>query len=208
MPGFFNRIKEMIYGPEKKPLTPEQTQAIANGVKEALISMRSHCSWAKIEVNAAIDMARAFREDEAQRNHYRRMLKLRLVIQQYMQQMCLAMETISSQIELAQLSTEMGAALKGATQLVNGYQQDMPSFATFVRDFMKVIAPMNEALNGGLNEMTAALDELSQYTLDGIYSEEDLDKMILGNADTIKPVKAAKPARPVAGCQIPTDARS
>ena len=106
-------------------------------------------------------------------------------------------------IEIAQLSTEMGQSLQGATQLVNTYKRDMPSFTGFVRNFMKTIAPMNEALNGGLDEMTDALDQLCGCTLDGAYAEADLDALIAGDVATIAPVvpeqqpEAAPEAAPV-----------
>ena len=100
---------------------------------------------------------------------------------------------VLSQIELAQLSTEMGQSLQGATQLVNTYKRDMPSFTGFVRDFMKTIAPMNEALNGGLDEMTDALDQLCGCTLEGVYAEADLDALIEGAVPTIQPILPEKP---------------
>lgn len=198
MTNIFNRLKELIYRkPEEKYLTPEEAKAVADQVQKSLINMRSHCSWAQVEVDTAVQMARTFPKGHPRHMHYRRMLKLRLVMQQYMEQMNMAMESISSQIELAQLSSEMGSALKGATQLVSTYKRDMPSFTGFVRDFMKTIAPMNEALNGGLDEMTEALDQLCGCTLDGIYDEADLDALIAGDVPTITPNIPEQPVAPV-----------
>ena len=134
-------------------------------------------------------------------------MALSQMMQQYMDKMAMTMETVSSQIELAQMSTEMGQALQGATQLVSTYKRDMPSFTGFVRNFMKTIAPMNEALNGGLEEMTDALDQLCDCTLDGLYNEADLDALISGQTAEIKPVVAAKPAeQPAQPAQQPTEA--
>ena len=198
MTKLFNRIKELIYKPAPKYLSPEEAKAVADQVQKSLINMRSHCAWAQVEVDTAVQMARTFPKGHPRHMHYRRMLKLRLVMQQYMEQMNLAMESISSQIELAQLSSEMGTALQGATQLVSTYKRDMPSFTGFVRDFMKTIAPMNEALNGGLDEMTDALDQLCGCTLDGVYDEADLDALIAGEVPTITPQKPEQPIAPVA----------
>lgn len=194
MPNILGHIIDLIYkNPNKKTLTPEQAAEVAEQVKKSVINMRSHCAWAQVEVDTAVEMARSFPKGHPRHDHYRRMLKLRLVMQQYMEKMSLTMETISSQIELAQLSTEMGQSLQGATQLVNTYKRDMPSFTSFVRNFMQTIAPMNEALNGGLEEMTDALDQLCGCTLDGVYAEADLDALIDGAVPTIQPVLPEKP---------------
>lgn len=190
----FDKLKELIYNPGNKYLSQEEAKAVADKVKASLVTMRSNCAWAQVEVDAAIEMARSFPAGHPRHQHYRRLLKLRLVMQQYMDKMAMTMETVSSQIELAQMSTEMGQALQGATQLVSTYKRDMPSFTGFVRNFMKTIAPMNEALNGGLEEMTDALDQLCDCTLDGMYDEADLDALISGQAAEIKPAVAAKPA--------------
>lgn len=205
----FEKLKDLIYNSGNKYLTQEEAKAVSDKVKESLVTMRSNCAWAQVEVDAAIEMARAFPAGHPRHQHYRRLLKLRLVMQQYMDKMAMTMETVSSQIELAQMSTEMGQALQGATQLVNTYKRDMPSFTGFVRNFMKTIAPMNEALNGGLEEMTAALDQLCDCSLDGLYNEADLDALISGQAAEIKPVVAAKPAeqpaQPVAQAPVEED---
>ena len=195
MANIFNRIRDLIYpDPTKKPLTPEQAEAVAQQVKDAAIKMRSHCAYAQVQVDTAIEMARAYPKGHPRHEHYRRMVKLRLVMQQYMEKMSLSMETINSQIQLAQMSSEMGQSLQNATQLVNTYKRDMPSFSTFVRSFMKTIAPMNEALNGGLDEMTDALDQLCGCSLDGIYDEAELDALISGEVATIKPTVPEKAA--------------
>lgn len=205
MPNFIDTLKDLIYKPKQKYLTPEEAQAVADNVKKTLVTMRSNSSWAQVQVNAAIKLAQDCPKTSPRYQHYRRMLKLRLVMQQYFMKMELTMESVSSQIELAQISAEMGKALTGATQLVGTYKRDMPSFTSFVRDFMKTITPMNDALNGGLDELTAALDELTGCTLDGIYSDADLDRLINGEAETIEPtiptpaVAQAEPAaKPVA----------
>ena len=202
MSGIFDRLKNLIYSSRQpQPLTPEQAKEVAEQVKKATINMQSHCNWAQVEVDTAIEMARTYPKGHPRHEHYRRMLKLRLVMQQYMEKMSLTMETVSSQIEIAQLSTEMGQSLQGATQLVNTYKRDMPSFTSFVRDFMKTIAPMNEALNGGLDEMTDALDQLCGCTLDGAYADADLDALIDGTLPTIQPVIPPKPAKQEAQAQ-------
>lgn len=205
MPNFFDTLKDLIYKPKQKYLTPEEAQVVAENVRKTLVTMRSNSSWAQVQVNAAIKLAQDCPKDNPRYQHYRRVLKLRLVMQQYFMKMELAMESISSQIELAQMSAEMGEALTGATQLVSTYKRDMPSFTGFVRDFMKTITPMNDALNGGLDEMTAALDELTGCSLDGIYSDADLDRLISGEAATIEPtiptppvVQAQPEAKPAA----------
>lgn len=201
MAKIIDRIKDLIYGSAaSKPLTPQQAKEVSEQLKQSVISMRGHCAWADVEVNAAIEMARTFPKGHPRHEHYRRTLKLRLVMQQYMEKMSLALETINSQVELAELSAEVGKSLQGATQLVNSYKRDMPSFTGLVRNFMRSIAPMNEALDGGLDEMTEALDQLCGCTLDGVYNEADLDALISGQVASINPVVPAKPveARPAA----------
>lgn len=193
--SIFGKLKDLIYHPKGKYLTQEEADAVAKQVKESLITMRSNCAWAQVEVDAAVQVARSFPAGHPRHQHYRRLLKLRLVMQQYMEKMSMAMESISSQIELAQMSVEMGKALQGATQLVGTYKRDMPSFTGFVRNFMKTIAPMNEALDGGLSEMTAALDQLCECSLDGLYDEADLDALISGQVTEVKPAVAAAPAQ-------------
>lgn len=208
MANFIDRIKDLIYGaPASKPLTPEQAKAVAEQVEKSVIEMRGHAIYAQAEVNAAIEMARTFPKGHPRHEHYRRALKLRLVMQQYMEKMSLAMETISSQIKLAQMSTEMGQALQGATQLVNTYKRDIPSFTGFVRSFMKTLAPMKESLDGGLDEMTEALDQLCGCTLDGIFSDADLDALISGEVGSIDPIIPEKPvaAAPSTAAPAPVD---
>ena len=195
MPNFIDSLKDLIYKSKPKYLTPEEAQVVAENVKKTLVAMRSNSSWAQVQVNAAIRMAQECPKTDPRYAQYRRILKLRLVMQQYFMKMEMAMESISSQIELAQMSAEMGAALNGATQLVGTYKRDMPSFTGFVRDFMKVITPMNETLNGGLDEMTAALDELTGCSLEGIYSDADLDRLISGEAATIEPTIPTTPVQ-------------
>ena len=194
--SFFAKLKELIYHPKGKYLTQEEANEVSRKVKESLITMRSNCAWAQVEVDAAVQMARSFPAGHPRHQHYRRLLKLRLVMQQYMEKMAMTMESISSQIELAQMSVEMGQALQGATQLVSTYKRDMPSFTGFVRNFMKTIAPMNEALDGGLSEMTAALDQLCECSLDGLYDEAELDALISGQVAEVKPNVTAEPAQP------------
>lgn len=191
-------LHDLIYGTPKKYLTPEEAKVTAENIKKSLITMRGNASWAQVEVNAAVEMLRMLPEGNPRIPQLRRTLKLRLVMQQYIEKMTLAMETINSQVELGQLSTEMGAAMRDANQLIDTYKRDMPSFAGFVRDFMKTITPMNAALNGGLDEMSRALDELCCSNLDGMFSEEDIDKLISGEVTKIEPVaaEAAAPAAP------------
>lgn len=198
MANIIDRFKDLIYGSAaSKPLTPQQAKEVAEQVKHSVISMRGHCAWADVEVNAAIEMARSFPKGHPRHEHYRRTLKLRLVMQQYMEKMSLALETINSQVELAELSAEMGKSLQGATQLVNTYKRDMPSFTGLVRSFMRAIAPMKEAMDGGLDEMSEALDQLCGCSLDGVYSEADLDALISGQVSAIEPVIPMKPAETV-----------
>ena len=199
--SFFSKLKDLIYNPSNKYLSQEEAKAVSDQVKASLITMRSNCAWAQVEVDAAVQMARSFPAGHPRHQHYRRLLKLRLVMQQYMEKMAMTMETVSSQIELAQMSVEMGQALQGATQLVGTYKRDMPSFTGFVRNFMKTIAPMNEALNGGLEEMTEALDQLCDCSLDGLYDEADLDALISGQVAEVKPVIPTAPVQQAAPAQ-------
>ena len=196
--SFFSKLKDLIYHPSGKYLSPEEAKTVSEQVKASLITMRSNCAWAQVEVDAAVQMARAFPAGTPRHQHYRRLLKLRLVMQQYMDKMAMTMESISSQIELAQMSVEMGQALQGATRLVSTYKRDMPSFTGFVRNFMKTIAPMNEALDGGLSEMTAALDQLCECSLDGLYDEADLDALISGQVTKVEPIVPAAPVQEAA----------
>lgn len=200
--SFVGKVKELIYKPQQKYLTPEEADAVAAKVKKARITMQSNCSWAAVQVKAALKDARANPKGTPHHQHYLRLLRLRLVMQQYLTQMSLAMESIDSQIKLAQISAEMGTALNGATRLVNTYKRDMTGFTGFVRDFMKAIGPMNDALGGGLDEMTRALDELCGCSLDGIYSDEALYRLINEETTAIEP---EIPARPEAS-QKPADA--
>lgn len=202
MKELFAKVKELIYSEPKEPeLTPEEARAVAAQIKDSLITMRSNCTWAQVEVDTAVELCR--RNPKGTPNHavYRTQLRMRLLMQQYLQKMCMTLESVNGQIQLAQLSSEMGKTLQGAAQLVNGYQRDLPSFSSFVHKFLKAIVPMNEELNGGLTEFTAALDQLTNCTPEGAYSDSELDKLIEGAAEKIEPVlpqvteqPAAKPA--------------
>ena len=204
MSNFFknigSKLHDLVYSSNKRTLTPEEAEKAAQSAKLALQRMNENLAWSQIQVNSEIEMIRMLPEGDPRVKQHRRKLKLRLVMQQYMEKMSLALETINSQVELAELSAEVGKSLQGATQLVNSYKRDMPSFTGLVRNFMRSIAPMNEALDGGLDEMTEALDQLCGCTLDGVYNEADLDALIAGQVASINPVVPAKPVetRPAA----------
>lgn len=196
MANIFTKLKELIYPTPPAPtLSPEEAKAVADKVEQALLTMRSNCSWSQVEVNAAINMCRTFPKGTPRHDHYRRVLKLRLVMQQYMEKICMTMESVSSQIKLAQLTSEMGNALQNATTLVNTYKRDMPSFSGFVRKFLETIAPMNQELGGGLDEFAAAMDQLTGCTLDGVFSETDLDALIEGTVSSVEPVIPQAPVQ-------------
>lgn len=196
MANIFTKLKELIYPTPPAPtLSPEEAKAVADKVEQALLTMRSNCSWSQVEVNAAINMCRTFPKGTPRHDHYRRVLKLRLVMQQYMEKICMTMESVSSQIKLAQLTSEMGNALQNATTLVNTYKRDMPSFSGFVRKFLETIAPMNQELGGGLDEFAAAMDQLTGCTLDGVFSESDLDALIEGTVSSVEPVIPQAPVQ-------------
>lgn len=196
MTKMIDTIKQLIYKSKSQPkyLTAEEAQAVSEGVKKALITMRSNSSWAQIQANAAIKLAHDCPTDNPRYAHYRRMVRLRLIMQQYLMKMETAMESISSQIELAQMSAEMGAALASATNLVNTYKRDIVHFPDFIRKFMDAIGPMNEALGGGLDKMNAMLDALNGCSLDDIYSDAQLDRLIKGETTSAQPVIPVAPA--------------
>lgn len=197
MTNFFksvgNKLHDLVYNAASAPkyLTPEEAQKAADNAKVALQRMNENLAWAQIQVNAEIEMIRMLPEGDPRIKQHRNKLKLRLVTQQYMEKMALTMEMVNSQIELGQMSSEMGVALKDANAAICTYKRDMPSFTGFVRDFMKTVTPMNQALNGGLDEMSKALDELCGMTLDGAISDEEIDRMISGTPAKAAPVAAA-----------------
>lgn len=198
MANFFKNMGEKLHdlvynsASKKRILSPEEAQQAAQNAKLALQHMNENLAWAQIQVNAEIEMIRMLPEGDPRVKQHRRKLKLRLVMQQYIEKMALSMEMVNSQIELGQMSAEMGTALSSANQLISTYKRDMPSFTGFVRDFMKTITPMNEALNGGLDEMSKALDQLCDSSLDGVFSEADIDNLINGTASKIEPNIPAK----------------
>ncbi len=197
MPNIFARLKALIYPAPKEPtLSAEEAASVADRLEKALMTMRSNVSWAQVEVNAAVAMCRSFPKGTPRHEHYRRILKLRLVMQQYMEKMNVSLETVSSQVRLARLTSDMGVSLQNATALVNTYNRDIPSFSGFARKFLETLGPINEELDGGLDEFTAALDQLSACTLEDVYAEEDLDALISGTAPSIEPVLPEKPAGP------------
>lgn len=195
MSNFFknigSKLHDLVYSSNKRTLTPEEAEKAAQSAKLALQRMNENLAWSQIQVNSEIEMIRMLPEGDPRVKQHRRKLKLRLVMQQYMEKMAMTMEMVNSQIELGQMSAEMGNALNGANQLINTYKRDMPNFTGFVRDFMKTITPMNEALNGGLDEMSKALDQLCESNLDGVFSEADIDKLISGAATKIEPAAPA-----------------
>lgn len=193
-----DKLHELIYKPRNRYLSPEEAQQVAQNVQKSVIRMNENLAWAQIQAQAEIEMIRMLPKGDPRIPQHRRKLKLKLVMQQYMEKMATSMEMVNSQIELSQMSAEMGQALTGATQLVNTYRRDVPSFTGFVRDFMKSIGPMNEALNGGLDEMTRALDEMCDGTLESVYSEAELDAMIYGTPVEAAPAEAAPEAEPAA----------
>lgn len=186
------RLHDLVYNNRKRYLSPEEAQAVADKVRKSVIRMNENLAWAQIQTQTEIEMIRMLPKGDPRIAQHRKKLKLRLVMQQYMEKMATSMEMVNSQIELSQMSTEMGEAFTGATQLINTFQRDIPSFTTLVHDFQGAIGPMNEALNGGLDEMSKALDEMCGSTLDGLYSEADLDAMIYGT-----PKPAETPAEPI-----------
>lgn len=193
MTNFFkamgSKLHDLIYNSSsrKRILSPEEARKAAEAARAAMLTMNQNLAWAQIQVNAEIEMIRMLPEGDPRIKQYRRKLKLRLVMHQYIEKMALSMEMVNAQIELGQMSAEMGAALSNANNLISTYKRDMPNFTGFVRDFMKTIPPMNEALNGGLDEMCKALDQLCGSSLDGIFSEEDLDRLISGEAAKVEP---------------------
>lgn len=200
-----NKLHDLIYtsNTSAPKLTPEEAAQAAQNAKAALTRLNENAAWAQIQVNAEIEMIRMLPPGDPRIKQYRQKLKLRLVMQQYIDKMAMTMEMVNSQIELGQMTAEMGNAMKDANRLVSSYKRDMPSFTGFVRDFMNTVTPMNEALNGGLDEMTRALDQLTHTSLDGVFSEEDIDRLISGTASSIEPAAAApqaaaQPAAPAA----------
>lgn len=192
------KLHDLVYNNRKRYLSPEEAQAVADKVRKSVIRMNENLAWAQVQAQTEIELIRMLPKGDPRIPHHRRKLKLRLVMQQYMEKMATSMEMVNSQIELSQMSAEMGEAFTGATQLVNTFQRDLPSFTTLVRDFQGAIGPMNEALNGGLDEMSKALDEMCGNTLDGLYSEADLDAMIYGApAPEAEPVPAEAEPQPV-----------
>jgi len=193
-----SKLHDLVYdnNSAKRYLSPEEAQKAADNAKVALQKMNDNLAWAQIQVNSEIEMIRMLPQGDPRIKQHRNKLKLRLVTQQYMEKMTMTMEMVNSQIELSQMTSEMGAALKDANAAIGTYNQDMPRFTGFVRDFMKTVAPMNQALNGGLDEMSKALDELCGMTLDGVFSEEDIDRMIAGTPAKAEPVASAAPAAP------------
>lgn len=196
------KLHDLVYdnNSAKRYLTPEEAKQAADNAQIAMKRMNENLAWAQIQVNAEIEMIRMLPEGDPRIKQHRNKLKLRLVTQQYMEKMAMTMEMVNSQIELSQMTAEMGTALKDANAAINTYNRDMPRFTGFVRDFMKTVAPMNQALNGGLDEMSKALDELCGMTLDGVFSEEEIDRMIAGTPVKAEPAVAKAPvaAEPVA----------
>lgn len=184
------KLHDLVYQnrSKKRTLTPEEAQKARQDAAAALQHMNQNRAWAQIQVNAEIEMIRMLPAGDPRIQQHRRKLKLRLVMQQYVEKMAMTMEMVNSQIELGQMSAEMGTALDSANQLIRTYGRDMPSFTGFVRGFMKTVPAMNEALNGGLDEMSRALDQLCGSQVDSMFSEEDIDRLISGTATQIEPV--------------------
>ena len=108
-------------------------------------------------------------------------IKWRISQQQYdyLNTMYENLEMIQARMQISDMTVEFGQAIENATAVIRQNNKETPDFDALMKKFNKQIAPVNEMIGQGLENMTKALLDV-ELPAEGLYSESSFEAAIRG----------------------------